>query len=225
MKYHVGIRLNGYARDFIKALTCEISKQFDLNNLEKRIVPHITLLRPFSVKDEEKLVHSFEDTLSKYENPMFYTINGFGTFENEEKVIYSKIEKNKQIEEIIFDLEKSFGDNINYLSQKINLPSEKENTNLHCSIVAKGANAYFDYIKDFIKKQNFPEQVQPILRIYLLRNDFILKEHDFYLEKSLGRFDAINPFVFRETLEMFRKKTNLDFSNGVICPLPTKFKL
>jgi 2'-5' RNA ligase len=223
MSYHVGIRLHGYAKDFIKALTCEISKNFNLGNLEKRIVPHMTLIRPFTTENEIELVDSFEETLSAYKNPLFYTLKGFDVFENNEKVIYSRVEKNPEIEKIISGLEKSFGNNIHYANEKINLPSDENEINLHCSIIDKNANAYLDYIKNFVSQQKFPEQVQPVFRIYLLKNNFILREYDFYLKKSLERFDAINPFVFKETLSKFREKTDMDFSDGVLLPFPKKF--
>lgn len=222
--YEIGTRLKGYSRDYLKALTCEISKKFDMGNLTKRIVPHLTFLRPFATNSEQELIEVFEEILSKYNEPINYTLEGFGTFENEEKVVYGKIKSNFQIENIINDLEKSLEKNIRFLNSRIRLPQEKNKINLHSSIISKGANKYFSEIKDFLKKQNFREMTHALLRVYLLRDKIILREFDFYLNENLERWDAINPFVFQETKKAFTKKTNLKITEeGLLLPLPKSF--
>jgi len=221
-RYHIGIRLKGYARDYFKALTCAISKKFDLDALsEKRIVPHVTLLRPFTTNNESGLITSFGEVLSNYTNPIFYNLNGFGVFDNEEKVIYAKLDKNSDLEDIALDLESGLSNKIKFLVDKIKLPSEEDRLNLHCSIASKGINKYFNEIEHFIEGQNFPKTTCPLLRIYLLKNNFILREFDFYLKKNLERWDAINPFVFYETVENFKTATNIRISNeGILLPNP-----
>jgi len=223
-KYHIGIRLRGYAKDYLKALTCEISKNFCLETLlEKQIVPHITLLRPFTTENESKLVKSFGNVLSKYNKPIFYELNGFGVFENEEKVIYAKVNNNSDIEDLNFNLEWELTNKINFLESKPISPPNLNMRTFHCSVVSEGINQYFNEIKSFIENQPFPKTICPLFRVYLLRDKFILREYDFYLNKNLERFDAINPFVFQETVAEFKKKTHMDFSNGVLIQLPQKF--
>ncbi len=208
--YEIGTRLKGHLQDYLKALTCEICKEFQIGNLDKRMVPpHLTFLRPFSTNNEEELIRIFEETLSQYKEPINYTFKGFGTFENKEKVVYGEIKSNPQIENMIGNLERSLEKNICFINPQIRLPREKNKTNLHCSIISKGANEDFLEIEDFLKKQNFQEETHPLLRVYLLRENLILREFDFYLNKSLGKWDALNPWIFKETKKRLKKKQGL----------------
>ncbi len=184
-KYEIGIRLGGYPKKYLKALTCEISKKFQIKK-NKKIVPHLNFLRPFTTNNETELIENFGKTLSKYNQLITYTLEGFGTFENKEKVFYGKIKSNPQIENMINDLEKSLEENINFINPKIKLPEEKQKINLHCSIISKGVNKYFSEIDYFLNKQKFSKNItHPLLRVYLLRNKFILREFDFYLNENL----------------------------------------
>jgi len=206
-KYEIGTRLKGYSKNYLKALTCEISKKFNATDLEKKIVPHLTFLRPFKTENEPELIGLFEEILSQYKESINYSLEGFGAFKNKEKVFYGKIGSNPQIEDMINNLENSLEENINFIHPQVRLPEDKNKINLHCSIISSGVKEYYSEISDFLDKQNFKEIVNPLLRVYLLKNDFILREFDFYLNLNLERFDAINPFIYRETEKAFEDKT------------------
>lgn len=219
-RYHIGTRLRGYPKDYLKALSCEISKKYNLNS-EKKIVPHLTFVAPFETDGESELVKSFDETLSKYSvsksAPIIYDIDGFGVFDNDEKVIYANIKRNESMEKIILDLRNSLEGKINSLSD-----IEYDEINLHCTLAGEGINSYCEDIMKFLNEQNFEKTRHPLFRVYLLKNNFILREFDFYLGKSLERFDAINPFVFDLTKKRFSEVTNYKINeSGIILPKTT----
>jgi hypothetical protein len=220
-RYHIGTRLRGYPKNYIKALSCEISKKFNLTGLEKKIVPHLTFIAPFETRNEKEVVNIFSRTLSKYsfsklKFPIIYDIDGFGCFDNQEKVIYANIKSNEFIEEIVSDLKHSLNEQINYCDGN---SFNESGINLHCTIVGKDVNPYYKDIMKFLDEQPFEKTKHPLFRVYLLKNSFILREYDFYLEKSLERFDAINPFVFDLTKEKFKAVTNYTINeSGIILP-------
>lgn len=204
--YHIGIRLRDFPKDYIKHLTCKLALTFGIDeSYESQIVPHITLLRPFNAKNENKLIRLFGDFLSHEQPPINYKIEGFEVFDNEPPVFYAKISKNLRLEKIIKNLETSLSKEIEYTSQKISLPGEKE-TNLHVTILSKGTKQLGGRIKDILGDEPFSPIEQLVSRIYLLKNKSILREYDFYLRKSLTRFEAIDPFIFSETKKVIDRK-------------------
>ena len=231
-KYHIGVRLKGYSKDYVKSLFCSISNRCGLNEFNQ-CIPHFTFVRPFSTKDEAEVIKLFDETLSKYSivnlgKPIIYGIEGFGIFDNKEKVIYAKLEKNESIENIIGDLENSLEGKVSYFGDKIQLP-EEEGINLHCTIVSRGVNSSYFSVLDFLNSQSFEKIRQPLLRVYLLKNNsnlkhkLILREYDFYLNDGHGanleRLDAINSILFRKTMAEFVRHTGYQISSeGIVLP-------
>lgn len=221
-KYEIGIRLKGHSKDYLKALSCEIHKKSG-KTLEKRIIPHLTLLRPFEANQENELIDIFGNTLSKQSEPITYTINGFKTFKNREKVIYADIKYNPKIIGIINDLENSLEETIKFRHPRIQTPEDKNSINLHSTIIDKITDEEYPAIQEYFNQQQFQPITQPLFRIYLLKNKFILREYDFALNQNLERFDAINPLKFHETAREFENQTGLFLSHDLIIRNNFKF--
>ena len=84
--YLIEFRFSGYAKEAIKELKNNISRNFHVTR--KKIVPHITLVGPLSTYDKEQLVEEVADVCKKYELVKF-KLDGFDNFEN--RVIYLRI--------------------------------------------------------------------------------------------------------------------------------------
>lgn len=213
-KYHIGIRLRGYPKDYIKSLTCKLGLNFGIEEYQtQQIVPHITLLRPFYASNEQTLIDTFQQTLSKIKESIFFKINGFGIFKNEIPIFYASIEPNKAIEKIAIELNKNLENQIKYKFPQATLPGEENILKLHSSILTKGTKDLGNKIEILLNSQTFFPVTQPLLRVYLLKThedkkNLILREYDFYLERSLTRLEAIDPFLFKETKKAFTSKTN-----------------
>lgn len=192
-KYHIGIRLRGFSKSFFKVQKAKI------NNNDMKYVPHTTLLRPFYTTNENELIKIFTNTLSQYTNPISFQIININYFNNNKYIIKAEIKKNPKIENIIHSLEGNLEKIINFKHPKI-----ENRINLHTTI-SKEENLSI--------MQNLDQSILPIdqylLRIYLLKNKKILREYDFYLNKSLERNDAINKELFKETINQFQKQTGL----------------
>ncbi len=210
-KYEIGTRLRGYPKEYLKDLALE-SHKIVLRDPEGDTVPHLTFLRPFYTSNEEKLINKFEKILSSYTEPILLKLNGFGIFDNEKKVIYGNLQKNEKINQMITTLEKGLEGLIKFKDKKIQLPEEKNRINLHSTIIRNLSEKEYIKVKNFIDIQKFDPITQPLFRTYLLKNNHILREFDFYLNENLERVDAKKALLFRKTAREFENKTGLCLS-------------
>ncbi|MDP3965966.1 MAG: hypothetical protein Q8Q04_00360 [archaeon] len=194
-KYHIGTRLRGFSKKFLKEKRSLFSETEDVH-----YVPHITFVRPFFALNETLLVENFEDTCKRYVKPMKFNIENFDLFdliENEKKVLYSKVNPDKKMNSFIESLEKNLSGIISY---EENSPSDRRN--LHATVYI-GEN--YKEIKKFIEEDFFIDQY--LLRTYLLKDKKILYEYDFFLQKLLNRENALDKKVFTQTIESLKNKT------------------
>jgi 2'-5' RNA ligase len=206
-KYEIGTRLRGFAKNHIRNLNEKLSEDFNMKK-EEKIIPHLTFLRPFYTQNEEQLISNFNQTLQKQKDPIYFTINNFGIFRNEQKTFYANIKQNPQIENLIGRLENSLEGIITYRDQKISLPEEENSINLHSTIL-KIPDYLLPRTIEYINKNPLKKIEQGLLRVYLLKDKKILREYDFFLEKSLERNEAKDKEIFQRTMEQFKTKTNL----------------
>ena len=110
---------------------------------------------------------------------------------------------------MIYSLENSLSELIDYKYKKILLPEDENYLNLHTTILNHHINHLTPRITEYLKQIPFNKIEQALLRVYLLKDKKILREYDFFLEKSLKRFEAKNSFIFKETIKKFKEKTKL----------------
>jgi hypothetical protein len=206
-KYHIGTRLRGDAKDYINSLALQTSRKYINPENYRKIVPHMTWMRPFTTSDEKSLINDFGKTLSNFtEIPTFYKIIGLDLFEEPEKVLYAGVLPNKNIMNMIRTLEDNLEDKIEYFSEKASSPKDKNEMNLHFTISKDIPKKHSIRIRNYLESRIFQPMELPLYRAYLLKNGLILKEYDFALKKNLDRWDAKDPFVFKEqTIPAFRK--------------------
>ncbi len=206
-KYHIGTRLRGDAKDYIKSMALQTSRRYTNSENWKRIVPHMTLIRPFTTSDEKEVINNFEKTLSQFtEIPTFYKIIGLDLFEEPERILYATVLPNKKINNIIKELENNLEDKIDYLYEKASSINDEKELNLHFTIAKDIPKNHFLKIRNYLDSRMFAPMELPLHRAYLLKNDKILREYDFALKKDLDRWDALDPLIFKEeTIPAFRK--------------------
>jgi 2'-5' RNA ligase len=199
--FHIGIRLRGFSKSFFKIQKAKSNN----NNNNIKYVPHITLLRPFYTTDENQLIENFNNTLSQYKDPIKFQITDFDYFDNDKKIIHGKIKQNHEIEKMIDSLESNLEKIIQFKHPKIG-----NKINLHTTISEEPDLSIIKYLDNMILPID-----QYLLRVYLLKHHentkqkLILREYDFYLNRSLTREEAKDKELFKETINQFTKKTGL----------------
>jgi hypothetical protein len=206
-KYHIGTRLRGDVKDYIKSLSLQTSRRYTNPENFDRIVPYMTFIRPFISSDEKKLIREFGKTLSAFtDTPIFYKIIGLEVFEEPEKVFYAGVVPNPGIDNIIKKLEDNLEGKINYISEKASSPKDQNEINLHFTISRDIPDFHFAKIKKYLESRDFSPIELPLYRVYLLKNKKILREYDFALKKNLSRWDALDPLIFKQkTIPQFMK--------------------
>jgi 2'-5' RNA ligase len=206
-KYHIGTRLRGEPKDYIKSMILQTSRRYANPEIYKKIVPHMTFIRPFTTSDEKELIGRFNNTLSNFtEVPIFYKIIGLDLFEEPERILYASVLPNKGINNIIKNLEDNLEDKIEYLYEKASSPKDKDEINLHFTIAKNIPKNHFLKIRNYLNSRVFAPMELPLQRVYLLKNDLILREYDFALKKNFDRWNALDPLIFKEkTIPAFRK--------------------
>lgn len=216
-KYYIETRLRkSPIKDYIEDLFLTLSKK-GLQNYSNRIVPYFTIIRPFTADNENNLIKTFEETLSGFNELLTYKINGFGVFEKPERVFYVNIEKNEKINGITKSLEENLEGKINYFSEKVSSPKDKDDINLHITIAKGFDNKYFEEINSFLEEQRFNPVENPLFRICLMKNKRPFCEYDFALKRNLDFYDCRMNSVFKKTKEIFSEKSGLILSEyGIV---------
>ena len=99
MKYVVVYLIKGKAKKYQTSLTNKLSRKFNLKNLNKSIMPHLTL-KYFNQPVDGNKLNQLEialDNFSKKVNQFEFNLFGFGNFD--EKVIFIKTQ-NKNLDKL-----------------------------------------------------------------------------------------------------------------------------
>src|SRR5574337_516355 len=145
--YLIEFRFSGYAKQVIKELKYNLSKNFHLWGEQK--IPHITLVGPISTRDEERLVKEVKDICKQYELVTF-KLDGFDNFED--RVIYLKIKPSEELKQLRSELSERLG-NFCDLSEF----DQKTDFIFHATLVMKNIERKFDSIWKYLKTWKVPE--------------------------------------------------------------------
>ncbi|MCF7865173.1 MAG: 2'-5' RNA ligase family protein [Candidatus Pacebacteria bacterium] len=112
MRHCIAYIANEEVQKYFQKLTEELSAQFGISNLSKRVPAHITLKYPFEVDDtmeiESKIQSVVNDFSLRKTSIAPFIISGFNRFENSFETIFMKVEGGsifeKTIEGCISDL-------------------------------------------------------------------------------------------------------------------------
>jgi len=202
--YLIEFRFSGYAKQAIKELTQNISKNF--HTTRKKIVPHVTLVGQLYTNDEKKLIKEVVSVCKKYELIKFQ-LDGFDNFEN--RVIYVKIKPSEELKKLRLELAERLGE----FCELSPFDKELEFT-FHATLVMKDIQRKFDRIWDYLQTWQFPKMDQHLIRITIIKKGKILVEYDFVQRKTLDRNKSLDREIFHKTrtkLEKIRKPSEIKF--------------
>jgi 2'-5' RNA ligase len=203
-RYLIEFRLTGFARRYLKQTILQVAKEFDVKGVtQRRVVPHVTLVGPFTTIHEKKLVDTTEAIGRKYELIPF-TISGFGSFRKRwpgrDKVLFARLEPSielKQLQSELLEGLRSFC-RLSKTDEKRYVP--------HATIAFKDIDKKFGSIERFLKAMSPPQIQNHVLRITLLRGARILCEYDLFQHRLLNRSEALDRAVLSRTLSVMRAK-------------------
>ena len=189
--YLIEFRFSGYAKETIKELKNNISRNFQVTR--KKIVPHITLVGPLRIGDEEILIDTVNEVCKKYELVKF-NLDGFDNFEN--RVIYVKIKPSEELKKLRSEL----AEKLEKFCELSEYDFDK-NFTFHATLVLKDISRKFDKIWEYLQTWKIPEMDQYVLRVTILRNSRILAEYDLLQRKMLNRKEALDKDTYHKTIK------------------------
>jgi 2'-5' RNA ligase len=105
--YLVELRLSGTAKKYVKNIVYDVAEKFHVSGVAgTKVVPHVTIIGPIKIINEQKLVHETIETCMKYD-PMTIKFSGFTSFGNwllGNRVLAIKIEPSKALELLRIEL-------------------------------------------------------------------------------------------------------------------------
>jgi len=211
--YLIEFRFSGYAKETIKELKNNISKRFKVTR--KKIVPHITLVGPLHIGNEELLIDAVNDVCKKYELVKF-NLDGFDNFEN--RVIYVKIKPSEELKK----LREELADKLGKWADLSKFDHDKKFT-FHSTLVLKDISRKFDKIWEYLQTWKIPEMDQYVLRVTIIKNSRILAEYDLLQRKMLDRKKSLDRDMYKKTIKILEKKRDVseivfnDVTNKKIC--------
>jgi len=209
--YLIEFRFFGKAKHELKDLIWGLDRKFRLGHARRhRPVPHITLAGPFYTKDEKRLISDFEELCAK-QPIMAFKVKGFGTFDDT-RVVFIDIEPDETLNKFRWELSKKLS---NYCS--LTQYDLERKFSFHATIAMKLRWDKFNKIKEYIETKPEPEFTHFVMRVTLIKNSKILREHDFFLRRSLSRREAKSRLILSESyerLENFVQK--MDRVGGVL---------
>jgi len=194
--YLIEFRFFGAAKYEFKRLIKEVNRIFRVRS--HRPVPHISLAGPFYTRDEKKLISDFEELCAK-QPIMTFNVKGFGTFE-ENRVVFINIEPDKNLDNFRWELSKRLRDYCNLRPYDLG-----REFSFHSTIAMKLRRDKFDKVKEYIKTKPEPEFTHCVMRVTLIKNSKILREYDFFLRRSLSRWEAKSSSILSESYKRLEK--------------------
>lgn len=203
--YLIEFRFQGKARSDLKRMTYEVKNKFNLEKKEKP-VPHITIVAPFTTRNQKRLVQDFKQICLKH--PLIrFNLSGFGTFQKS-KVVYVNIIPSHEMINFRKDL-------INRLKPYCILKSNDINYILgifkrirkyfpHVTIAMELDENKFEMIKNYVDKKEKPFMRYTLARVTLIKDKIILYEYDFLLKRLLNRREAKSKEIYYQTIERLK---------------------
>lgn len=185
-RYLIDIRLMGSVKQQIGDLSNRLHEKFHLG--DKRIIPHISLVGPFSTDQEERLLSDFARICQEPAQVPKYEIGEYGFFDSS-RVVYVKIEPDENLRQFRFRLSRTFAP---YCSLRAYDLDDAGTFRFHSTLAMKLDLLTFLRIRwHFRNQQKVTYRHHPI-RITLLRNSRLICEYDFVQGRMLTRAQALS---------------------------------
>ena len=176
--YLIDIRLMGPVKHQIERLSTQLSEKF---NLQKMVIPHITLAGPFSTSDEKRLTEDFFTVCSNQQATPQYDVGGYGFFD-ETRVIFVTITPNETLKQFRYQLSRAIAPCCT-LRDYDRVSSDE--FRFHATLAMKLDWLTFQRIKWYFRNQEPVTYRHHPIRVTLLRNSKIVCEYDFIQNRML----------------------------------------
>ncbi|APV44676.1 2'-5' RNA ligase [Dehalogenimonas formicexedens] len=198
--FYIGIRLQKEAKEFAKEAVYSVAKKFRVKGMtRRRVVPHVTLYGPGQTRDLRRVRKAVE-TIGREFTLVPFQFDGFGRFNNKDKVIYFKIRASDQLEDLREQLARKLIDFSTCQSW-----DQVSDYSFHSTIAFKDINYQFDEIWSHLSKITVPQFNEHLTRITVLAHGKIFCEYDLLLKRMLTRRQALSGHWRRLTLRKLRK--------------------
>ena len=192
--YYIEIRYFGKAKKDFKRLTNEVDNKFRLRKGHK--VPHITLVQPFTTRQEKRLVSDFKRICSKYKL-MKFTVDGIGVFPF--FVIFAKVKPDRQLVKCRKELMHTF-------KSYCRIADFNRSYKPHTTIALRMGLMKFFRIWFHLKRKPRVVFTNHVMRITLLKGKQILYEYDFLHRRLLRRRQAKSRKVLAGTFKKLKRR-------------------
>ncbi len=197
-RYLIDIRLMGSVQSQISTLSHQLVEKFNLGN--KLVIPHITLVGPFSTGDEDRLVEDFTKICTSQTGIPKYEVGGYGFFDNT-RVVYVTIIPEESLRQFRHQLARAIS---LYCSLRDYDLDSAADFKFHATLAMKLDWLTFQRIKWYFRKQECVIYRHHPIRATLLKNSRILCEYDFVQERMLSRAQAQSRATQKRDFDMLK---------------------
>lgn len=196
--YLIDIRQMGSVKYQIRNLSNHLAEKFNLG--DKRVIPHITLVGPFSTSNEKKLIEDFTRVCTNQKDIPKYDVGGYGFFDGT-RVVFVTITPDETLKQFRYQLSQAISP---YCSlRKYDLDSADE-FKFHSTLAMKLDWLTFQRIKWYFRQQECVIYRHHPIRATLLRNSKILCEYDFIQNRMLSRAQALSKATMMRDFDILK---------------------
>ena len=180
--YFIEFRTSGKLKEYPKQLVKELKRKFGhLGVTRKRLVPHLTIIKPFQTIYNHILLREILRVIEKYK-PMKVKTRGFGHFNDH--TIYIDFKTPKELLNLRNDIAKRLNKAIPDLREKFII---RKTPDFHLTLAFREISNKFDEIMDYIKKKKNPKIEQRLNRLTILIGNRIYREIDLETKRVYTR--------------------------------------
>lgn len=191
--YFIEFRVSGELKSYSKRLIKELKRKFGpIGVTRKRVVPHLTIIKPFKTKYNKILLRETLE-VAKRHKPLKVKTKGFGYFDKKTgKVIHVNFSVPKELLNLRNEIAKRLNNKVPDLKEKFII---RRTPDFHLTIAFKEINKKFARIWNYIKKKKNPNIEQMLKRITILVGNKIYREIDLMTKRVLTRREVKKLFV------------------------------
>lgn len=205
--YLIEFRFFGKAKHEARRLIYEVDRKFRLRRTKKiRPVPHITIVAPFTTKNQGRLVGNFKKICSKY-SVIKFKVNGYGCFDAA-RVVYINIDPSENLMNFRMDLLRKMSDYCRLCQtdffKLLGIFPIYKRYHAHATIAMKLPQNKYESVKRYVYNKKEPSFNHILIRATLMKDRKILYEYDFIQKRMLTRRQAKNKQILSKTMSKLR---------------------
>jgi 2'-5' RNA ligase len=197
-RYLIDIRLMGSVKQQISDLSNQLHEKFSLG--DKRIIPHISLVGPFSTDNEEKLLENFTRICREQTVIPQYEIGGYDFFDTS-RVIFVRIEPDENLRQFRYRLSQALAPSCSLRAYDLD---DADTFRFHSTLAMKLDWLTFQRIKWYFRGQKSVRFRHHPIRVTLLRNSRLVCEYDFVQERMLTRAQALSKATMMRDFDLLK---------------------